>query len=89
MRAIQPLKHVADVRFSNVDKKSVDGQISVHLCNYTDVYYNDVITADMEFMAATAPDAQVAAFGLRAGDVLFTTESETPDDIGVGAYVPK
>jgi len=83
----QPLKRVADVWFSNVDKKSVDGQIPVRLCNYTDVYYNDRIVADLPFMEATATPDQIARFSLRAGDVLLTKDSETADDIGVSAHV--
>jgi type I restriction enzyme S subunit len=84
---MQPLKHLADVRFSSVDKKSVDGQVPVRLCNYTDVYYNDRIVADMPFMEATATPDQVVRFSLRAGDVLLTKDSETVDDIGVSALV--
>lgn len=83
------LKHVADLAFSSVDKKSVEGQVAVHLCNYTDVYYNDEITADLPFMEATASRDQVRWFGLRAGDVLITKDSETAEDIGVGAFVPE
>jgi len=83
------LKHIADVAFSSVDKKSVDGEVPVRLCNYTDVYYADEITADMPFMEATASLDQVRAFGLRAGDVLITKDSETADDIGVAAFVPE
>jgi type I restriction enzyme S subunit len=83
----QPLKHVAEVWFSPVDKKAVDGQVPVRLCNYTDVYYNDRIVADMPFMEATATPDQVARFSLRAGDVLLTKDSETADDIGVSAHV--
>lgn len=83
------LKHVADVTFSSVDKKSVDGEVPVRLCNYTDVYYNDEIAADMPFMEATASLDQARSFGLRAGDVLITKDSETADDIGVAAFVPE
>jgi type I restriction enzyme S subunit len=82
------LKHVADVTFSSVDKKSVDGEARVRLCNYTEVYYSNTITADMPFMEATASIDQVRSFGLRAGDVLITKDSETADDIGVAAFVP-
>ena len=32
------LKAIASVQLSNVDKKSVEGQESVRLCNYVDVY---------------------------------------------------
>ncbi len=83
------LKYVADVRFSGVDKKSVDGQVPVRLCNYTDVYYSDRIVADMPFMEASATRDQVDAFTLRAGDALLTKDSETADDIGVSAFVPE
>ena len=89
MTPLHPLKHVADVRFSNVDKKTVDGQIAVKLCNYTDVYYNEQIVAEMPFMEASASADQVAKFSLRAGDVLLTKDSETADDIGVSAHVPE
>lgn len=82
-----PLKAVAEVRFSSVDKKTVEGQVPVRLCNYTDVYYNDRILADMPFMEATATPDQVAQFSLRQGDVLLTKDSETADDIGVSAVV--
>lgn len=82
------LKHLADIRVSTVDKKSLDGQTPVALCNYTDVYYNDRIVADLPFMVATATAEQIAKFTLHAGDVLITKDSETADDIAVPAYVP-
>lgn len=85
----QRLKHVADVAFSTVDKKSIEGEVAVRLCNYTDVYYHDEITDDMPFMEATASRDQVRRFGLRAGDVLITKDSETAEDIGVAAFVPE
>lgn len=82
-----PLKRVASVRVSNVDKNAVDGQEPVRLCNYTDVYYRDTIRSDQEFMVATATREQIAAFRLRPGEVIITKDSETPEDIGVPAYV--
>jgi len=81
------LKHLASIAVSNVDKKTVSDERSVRLCNYTDVYYNERITAELPFMEATASTDQIASFGLRAGDVLLTKDSETPDDIAVPAYV--
>ena len=71
------LKHVAAVRPSNVDKKTVEGQEPVRLCNYVDVYKNDYITEDFEFMQASATLGQIAAFTLKAGDVIITKDSET------------
>lgn len=85
---IKRLKQACQVFPSNVDKKSYDGEIPVQLCNYTDVYYNDIIVAKMDFMAATATVDQIAKFTLRAGDTIITKDSETADDIAIAAYVP-
>jgi hypothetical protein len=82
-----PLSEVCEVRVSNVDKKSEPGELPVRLCNYTDVYKNDYITDDLEFMRATASRAEIAKFGLHVGDVIITKDSETPDDIGIPALV--
>lgn len=84
---IKRLKLACHVFPSNVDKKSHDGEEPVLLCNYMDVYYNDKITSGMEFMAATASSNQIVKFTLRAGDTIITKDSETADDIAIGAYV--
>ncbi len=84
---VQRLKFVASVMPSNVDKLTDPDHVPVRLCNYVDVYKNDQITGDMEFMPASATPAQIARFALRGGDVLITKDSETPDDIAVPAYV--
>jgi type I restriction enzyme S subunit len=85
--SVKPLGRVADVRLSNVDKKSVDGQRAVRLCNYVDVYYSERISSDGAFMEATASEGQVKRFSLQRGDVLLTKDSETPDDIASPAVV--
>ena len=77
------LDELADIRVSNVDKKSLPGETSVRLCNYMDVYSNDYITKDLEFMEATASVAECEKFKVELGDVLITKDSETPDDIGI------
>ena len=84
---VRRLKTIANVQLSNVDKKSVEGQELVRLCNYVDVYYNDRITPELEFMAATATPEQLRRFSLRAGDVLITKDSESWTDIAVAAVV--
>jgi type I restriction enzyme S subunit len=86
---LKRLKHCAEVFPSNVDKKSVDGQVPVKLCNYTDVYYNDTIGCALGFMLATATKEQAMRFELQQGDVVFTKDSESADDIGVAAYISK
>lgn len=83
------VKHVTDVRFSGVDKHSHDHEIPVRLCNYTDVYKNDKIIDDMDLMRATATAGEIARLTLKAGDVIITKDSETPDDIAVPAWVPE
>ena len=85
---LRRLKRACEVFPSNVDKKVYDGETAVLLCNYTHVYYNDVISAGLDFMAASASDDQIAKFTLRAGDTIITKDSETADDIAVAAYVP-
>jgi len=84
---VKRLKTLASVQLSNVDKKSVEDQGSVRLCNYTDVYYNERITRDLEFVAATATPEQARRFSLRSGDVLITKDSESWTDIAVPAVV--
>jgi type I restriction enzyme S subunit len=78
---------VAPPRFSNVNKITAPGELPVRLCNYIDVYNNDYIGSDMEFMHATATCAEIDRFRLEVGDVIITKDSETPDDIGVPAVV--
>ena len=85
----QKLKFVARVQPSNVDKKSKKDEKGVLLCNYTDVYYNEEITADLPFMKATASDVQIRKFTLKSGDTIITKDSEDPNDIAVPAYVPQ
>lgn len=68
------LGQIARIRVSNVDKKSVDGEHGIRLCNYVDVYKNDAITAELDFMPATATRTQIAAFALHAGDTVFTKD---------------
>ncbi len=86
---VKRLKRICSVFPSNVDKKSVEGEHCVKLCNYTDVYYNDYIGDDLEFMEATATAEQIKKFSLKADDTIITKDSEAADDIAIAAYVPK
>ena len=83
----KPLRSAADYVVSNVDKVPDDDEIPVRLCNYTDVYNNEFITPELDFMRATASEAEIAKFGLAVDDVLITKDSESWDDIGVPALV--
>jgi type I restriction enzyme S subunit len=86
---VKRLKQFCSVFPSNVDKKSVEGETPVKLCNYTDVYYNDFIAEDLEFMEATATEEQIKKFTLQAGDTIITKDSEAADDIAIAACVTK
>lgn len=81
------LDAVADVYFSNVDKHTVDGEISVRLCNYVDVYKNERITNSIEFMEASADPREIEKFQIQRGDVLATKDSEEANDIAIPAIV--
>ena len=81
------LCNVAELRTSNVDKKSEDGEQIVLLCNYIDVYNNDKISCEIDFMQATASQNEIERFSLRVDDVIITKDSESPDDIGVPAVM--
>ncbi|MGR5406275.1 restriction endonuclease subunit S [Vibrio mediterranei] len=81
------LNDFSKVIVSPVDKKTVEGEIPVELCNYTDVYYNTNITQKLTFMKATAKQSEIDKFTLEVDDVIITKDSETPGDIAVPALV--
>lgn len=83
----RPFLGAAEVWFSGVDKKSKEGETPIRLCNYMDVFHNARITADLDFMPATATRAEIAANTLRANDVVFTKDSETMEEIAEPALV--
>ncbi len=84
---IKKLKFVSQITNSNVDKKTIEGQKSVKLCNYVDVYYNDYIVENLNFMLATAASEEIEKFTLKVEDVIITKDSESADDIGIPTLV--
>ncbi len=84
---LEKLKFYAGVRNSNVDKTIADHEEPVQLCNYTDVYYNDRITRDLDFMQGSATESEIEKFQLKRGQVIITKDSEGWDDIGIPALV--
>ena len=84
---LEKLKFYAGVRNSNVNKTIADDEEPVQLCNYTDVYYNDRITRDLEFMQGSATESEIEKFQLKRGQVIITKDSEGWDDIGIPALV--
>ena len=81
------LKYVADANPSGIDKKSKENEDNILLCNYMDVYKNEFISSELNFMKATANEEQIRKFILKKGDVIVTKDSETPDDIANPALV--
>lgn len=55
------LADIAKIEISGVDKKTMDGEISVRLCNFVDVYYNWAITKEKakSFMVASAKQTEI------------------------------
>jgi type I restriction enzyme S subunit len=83
------LKNISQTSPSSVDKKTKEGEPAVKLCNYTDVYYNEVIDGEIDFMEATTSEKNITDYTLKSGDILLTKDSESKDDIGVPAFVPE
>ena len=83
------LSDVAKVEISGVDKKIKEGETPVKLCNFTDVYHNWAITTGMAdtFMEATAKASEIEKFTIKKGQVAFTKDRETRDDIGIPTYI--
>lgn len=84
---IDKLKNHCEIFASGVDKKIDETEIEVALCNYVDVYKNDVINKSIEFMMATATPSEIEKFTLQLNDIVLTKDSETPNDIAVPAIV--
>lgn len=84
---VRRLRTIVEMRVSNVDKHSREGEEPVRLCNYVDVYKHERIRANMEFMKVTASKEEIVRFRLEQGDVLITKDSEAWNDIGVPALV--
>jgi len=84
---VRRLKNIAQIIPSNVDKIAVEGEKPVKLCNYVDVYKNEHIDHEIDFMKATATDGEINKFLLKKGDVLITKDSESWNDIAIPALV--
>lgn len=82
-----PLREVAEVWFSGVDKKITPNQRKVRLCNYLDVIRNLTIHDTANFMEATATEREYERNRLLAGDVVFTKDSEVAEEIADCALI--
>ena len=81
------LKHYSELRISSIDKHIYDYERQVIVCNYTDVYYNEFITNELELRVGSCSEEEFNKFKLENGDVIITKDSESPTDIGVPSLV--
>lgn len=83
------LDTVADIKLSNVDKKTTEGERPIRLCNYTDVYKNSFINREksQDFMVASCNDNEYEKFLLKKGQVAITKDSEKRNDIGIPTFI--
>lgn len=86
---ITKLSKIADIKLSNIDKKILDGEEIVNLCNFVDVYYNWAISKSMniQFIKSSAKKLKINDFKLKKGQVAITKDSETKYDIGIPSYI--
>ena len=83
------LADIAKIEISGVDKKTIEGETPVRLCNFVDVYYNWAITKEKAkaFMVASAKQTEIDKCSIGKGMVAITKDSETRDDIGIATYI--
>ena len=84
---VKKLKYVSEIIPSNVDKHIFPDEIQVSLCNYTDVYKNEIIDLQYEFSKGSCNQNEKDKYQLRKSDVIITKDSESPDDIGVPCLI--
>ncbi len=76
---------------SGIDKKSVDGEITVKMVNYTDIIksrtYFPIQTGLKEYMTVTTPASKLNEHRLERGDMVFIPSSETKEDLGFSSLI--
>ena len=84
---LRRLKFSSNIELSSVDRHVNENEKQVLICHYPHVYNNEKITKTTRFDTGTCTVTELEKFWLKEDDVLITKDSETPDDIGVPAYV--
>ena len=84
---VKKLKNICDLSISSVDKHIIENERKVFVCNYTDVYYNEFITKELELRVGSCSEVEYSNFLLSKDDVIITKDSESPTDIGVPSLV--
>lgn len=78
------LRYLGILNAGGVDKKINEGENLYKSVHYMDVYRSslrNIFDSDNYLVVSATPEKRDKCI-LRKGDVLFTTSSETPDDIG-------
>lgn len=83
------LKNLGELYSGGVDKKIREGESQYRSIHYMDVYRNSLknLHDSSDFLTVSCPPDKVDKCRLLPGDILFTTSSETPDDIGHSALI--
>lgn len=86
---INKLKTAGSFFSAGVDKKIRENENLYKSVHYTDVYYNSLkqIKNSEDYLVISAAEDKAKKSNLLKGDVLFTTSSETPEDIGHSTVV--
>lgn len=81
------LGDIGEIKSAGVDKKIVEGETSVRLLNFIDVFKKTFIFSNEINHWVTAPYSKVDGCSVLKGDVFFTPSSETRDEVGMSAVV--
>lgn len=79
------LGEIGEISSAGVDKKIVEGELSIRLLNYLDVYRRDFLFSKEFNHWATASADKIEKCSVKKGDIFFTPSSEVPNDIGISA----
>ena len=85
------LRYLGILNAGGVDKKINEGENLYKSVHYMDVYrgsLRNIFDSDNYLVVSATPEKRDKCI-LRKGDVLFTTSSETPDDIGIRVLLVK
>ena len=86
---VNRLGYLGTLSAGGLDKKTVEGETLVKSVHYMNVYrasLQEILNSD-EYLIVSATPQKLANCTLNEGDVLFTTSSETPEDIGHSCVV--
>ena len=86
---VEKLSRMGTFFSAGVDKKIREDEPQYKSVHYTDVYYNSIkeISNNDSYLVISATREKARKASLLKGDVLFTTSSETPEDIGHSTVV--